>query len=143
MLSEEIDDPESVTPADLRERYAAELAAAVESVGVERVVAETDLDQDTVGAIAREEPPALALSDAAAVLALRDDAPGREDILLEVRDHLLMGMSVAVMDVEALAAALDGDLSPKQLQQKIEGRAPMTLAEYAAIDHAIARSKRS
>lgn len=141
MLYEEIDDPESVTPADLRERYAAELAAAVEAVGVERAVAETDLDRDAVEAIAREGTPELDLSDAAAVLALRDDAPGREDILLEVRDHLLMGMSVAVMDVEALAVDLDGELSPKQLQQKIEGRAPMTLAEYAVIDHAIARNK--
>jgi hypothetical protein len=141
MLYEEIDDPESVTPADLRKRYAEALAAAVEAVGIDEAVAVTDLDREVVAAIAGDETPSVDLADAAAILALQDDAPGRDALLLEVRDHLLMGMSVAVMDVEALAAELDGDLSPKQLQQKIEGRTPMTLAEYAAVHHAIARGR--
>jgi hypothetical protein len=37
------------------------------------------------------------------------------------------------MDVDALASGLDDDMDPKEIQQKIEGRAPMTLAEYARI----------
>lgn len=141
MLYEEIDDPGSVTPADLRERYAADLADAVEAVGIDEVVAGTALDREAVAAIADGEPPDLDLADAAAVLAVRPDVPDREAILLEVRDQLLMGMSVAVMDVEALAVELDDALSPKQLQQKIEGRAPMTLSEYATVRHAIAQGR--
>ena len=141
MLYEEIDDPESVTPADLREGYVAELATAIESVGTDEVVAATDLDRETVVAIAEGEPSELTLSDAAAILATQPDAPDQDSILLEVRDHLLMGMSIAVMDVEILATELDDVLSPKQLQQKIEGRAPMTLEEYATVHHAIARGK--
>lgn len=141
MLYEEIDDPGSVTPADLRERYESELAAAVESVGIDEAVAATDLDREVVAAIAAGETPTLDLADAAAVAALDPDTPDGEAILLEVRDNLLMGMSVAVMDVEALAAELDDGLSPKQLQQKIEGREPMTLAEYVTIQHAIARGR--
>lgn len=141
MLYEEIDDPESVTPAALREGYVDELAAAVESVGIDEVVAETGLDPDLVEAIAAGETPDVTLSDAAAILASQPDAPDQEAILLEVRDHLLMGMSIAVMDVEILAAELDDVLSAKQIQQKIEGRAPMTLDEYATIHHAIARGR--
>lgn len=141
MLYEEIDDPESVTPADVLEGYVAELAAAVESVGTEEVADATDLDPDAVEAIAAGESPEITLSDAAAILACQPDAPDRDAILLEVRDHLLMGMSIAVMDVEILATELGDELSPKQLQQKIEGRAPMTLEEYATVHHAIARGR--
>lgn len=143
MLYDEIDDPESVTPVGLRERYEAELVEVVESVGVDRVVAETDLDEDTVTALSQGESPSVDLSEAAAVLALQSDAPSADAILLEARDQLLMGMSMAVLDVDALAADLDGELSAKQLQQKIEGRAPMTLAEYATVHHCIARNVHS
>ena len=141
MLYEEIDDPESVTPADLREGYVDELAVAVEAVGVDEVVATTNLDRDLIEAVLAGETPDMNLSDAAAILACQPDAPDQESILLEVRDHLLMGMSIAVMDVEVLAGELNDVLSAKKLQQKIEGRAPMTLDEYATIHHAIARGR--
>ncbi|MFB6198550.1 MAG: DUF5791 family protein, partial [Halobacteriaceae archaeon] len=33
----------------------------------------------------------------------------------------------------------DDDLDPKEIQQKIEGRQPLLLREYAQINHSIAR----
>ncbi|WP_458206721.1 DUF5791 family protein [Haladaptatus sp. NG-SE-30] len=116
----------------------AELAETVESVGTDDVVEQTALDREMVESIADGDAPETTLEDAAAILATSDDAPPKDDILLEVRDHLLMGMTTALLDVDTLASAIDGDLGPRAIQQKIEGRAPMTLEEYALVHHFIA-----
>jgi hypothetical protein len=42
-------------------------------------------------------------------------------------------MSAAVLDVEAVAAGVGRELEPKEIQQKVEGRHPMTLDEYALL----------
>ncbi len=138
MLYDEIDDPGETTPETLREQYVAELAETVESVGTDDVVEQTALDREMVESIADGDAPETTLEDAAAILATSDDAPPKDDILLEVRDHLLMGMTTALLDVDTLASAIDGDLGPRAIQQKIEGRAPMTLEEYALVHHFIA-----
>jgi hypothetical protein len=53
-----------------------------------------------------------------------------------------MGMSQAVLDVEALASGIDDAMDPKELQQKVEGRYPMTLEEYALVHAYIENRKR-
>jgi hypothetical protein len=53
-----------------------------------------------------------------------------------------MGMTTAVLDVDTIGAEIDADLDGKQIQQKIEGRAPMTLDEYALLHHFIASRQR-
>ncbi|MFB6077068.1 MAG: DUF5791 family protein, partial [Candidatus Nanohaloarchaea archaeon] len=53
----------------------------------------------------------------------------------EARDILLMGMTAAVVDVDRLASAIDGEMEPKEIQQKVEGRQDMTVAEYARLHH--------
>jgi len=89
-------------------------------------------------ALAAGESPELTVEEAAGVLGTSDDYPVAEDLLLEVRDHLMLQMSSAVMDVEALASGLDDDYDAKEIQQKLEGRQPMTLAEYARIHRYVA-----
>jgi hypothetical protein len=44
-----------------------------------------------------------------------------------------MGMTNAVLDVEALAAEADGALEAREIQSKVEGRFPMTLREFALL----------
>lgn len=139
MLYDEVEDPGETSPDRLREEYLAELAAVVESKGVDAVADESGVDRETVAAIADGDVETITLSDAAAVLATDPDAPDSEGILLEVRDHLLMGMTTAVLDVDTVAAEVEADLDGKQVQQKLEGRSQMTLDEYAALHHLIAR----
>jgi len=118
----------------LRRAYEAAVADAVETVGEDAVAAGTDLDVDTVGALADDaaETPSLTLAEASAVLALTADRDA-DAIAADARDRLLLDLSSAVLDVEALSGGLDGDATPKELQAKMEGRHPMSLAEYAEI----------
>lgn len=138
MLYDAADDPGSLTPAELRAAYEAELASVVDGAGVETVAAESGVDRRAIEALAADESPDLTLSEAAAILAVADGAPGADAIAAEVRDHLLMGMSTAVLDVDTVAAELDGDLSGKEIQQLLEGRSPARLDELAAVHQLIA-----
>ena len=54
-------------------------------------------------------------------------------------EHLLLGMSTGVMDVDTLASEIALDMDPKEIQQKLERRAPMSFDEYVHLQHAIAR----
>ncbi|WP_132057432.1 DUF5791 family protein [Halorussus amylolyticus] len=141
MLYDDIADPESVTDEELRAEYLSELTAVIEAVGVDAVADATDIDRETIAAIAAGDEPTIEVSDAAAILATDDETPPEDAILLETRDHLLMGMTTAVLDVDTIAAEMDG-MDAKQIQQKIEGRAPMTLAEFSRLNRFIASRQR-
>lgn len=137
MLTDEIADPEATSPGALRARYERELADVVERVGVEEAAAESGVDRETLDALAAGESPEVTVAEAASLYALGDERDA-DAILAEVRDHLMLQMSSAVVDVDALAAGIDADLDPKEVQQKIEGRQPMTLAEYARVHRFVA-----
>jgi hypothetical protein len=139
MLYEEVEDADEITAAELRRRYEEAVATAVEAVGVGPAAEATGVDPDRLEALLAGETVELTVREAAAALAAGGDYPDAETIVLEARDQLLLGMSAAVLDVDALAAALEGDLEAREIQQKIEGRQPMTLAEYARISHLVAR----
>lgn len=84
----------------------------------------------------QDEFDRLELSDVAVILAAKEGS--RPDVMREeLLDQLLIEMTTAVVDVDSLAGRIALDLSGKELQQRIEGRAPMTLREYALIRHAI------
>jgi len=138
MLTDTVADAAAIAHGELRGRYEAALAEVVATIGAETVVDETGLDAETVADIEAENGDAYTVSDAAAVLALEDGAPDAEGYLLELRDHLMLQMSSAVLDVDAVAAGLETELTPREIQQKIEGRQSMTLAEYAEIHRFIA-----
>jgi hypothetical protein len=138
VLADEIQDPEALTPGEVLAEYEAALASVVEAEGVDAVAAAADVDESGLEELLDGGSPGFTVAEAAAVLAVSDDWPDAEGLLLEVRDNLMLQMSSAVMDVDALASGLDGDLDPKEIHQKIEGRQPMTLAEYARIYRHIA-----
>lgn len=131
-----LDVPE--TPAALSEEYLRELADLVDRVGRDRSESETSLDADAIETVEAGEDPGLSLEAAAELAALASDEPDAETIVLEACEHLLLGMSTAVLDVETLAGEVALDLDPKEIQQKVERRAPMTFAEYVHFQHAIA-----
>jgi hypothetical protein len=140
MLRGEFESAGERTPDDLRADYEARLRATIDRLGAETVARRAGIDRDVVAALAAGESPELTLEAAAAILACEDATPDGETIELEALDILLMGMTTAVLDVDALAAGLDGefDFDPKEIQQKIEGRHPITLTEYAAIHSYVA-----
>jgi hypothetical protein len=133
MLRGEFPSAGEATGAELLAAYAERLTATVERVGVEAVASETDIDSATLEALLGGERPELTLEDAAGVLAADPDRPDTGTLLAEARDILLMGMSTAVLDVETVAAGIDGEMEPKEIQQKVEGRHPMTIDEYALL----------
>ena len=139
MFHDLISDPETHTGAELYDALESELVAATEQTGVESVAAETDVDAATLEALVAGDAPELTLEEAASVLATAEPDTAADIVALS-RDALMMGMSRAVLDVDALAAATDDDLEPREVQSKIEGRFPMTLREFAVL-HATIQSR--
>ncbi|WP_247728398.1 DUF5791 family protein [Halovivax limisalsi] len=124
-------------PEALREEYLRTFGSIVDSVGVDRAAAETPLDRATLEALVDGESPSLSLEAASELQALEANAPDPETIRIEACEHLLLGMSTAVLDVETLAAAVELDLDPKEIQQKLERRAAMSFDEFVHLQHAI------
>ncbi|QLC33758.1 hypothetical protein EFA46_005955 [Halarchaeum sp. CBA1220] len=138
MLTEEIADPEATSPTELRTRYLAALTAVTEERGVDAVAGETDLPAERVEAIVAGDADDVTLEEATALLACSPDYPSAEDYLLEVRDHLMLQMSSAVVDVDSLRRGIETELDAKELQQKVEGRRAMSLSEYARVTQYLA-----
>lgn len=142
MLYRELDGSEAESPADLRDQYETELAAMIESVGVETAADETGIDADRLQALESGESPAITVEQASGLLALDPDEPDAEIVRAEIEDRLLLGMTTAVLGVDTIAANVEAGLSGKEIHQRVEGRAPMTLEEYARIYYFIAERKR-
>jgi len=138
MLHDAVDDPGSLSPEELRERYESELRETVAALGTDAVAERSGVDAATVETLSEGDVPDLALEDAAAILAAREGAPDADTVAAQARDALLLGMTSAVLDVEAVESGLDGRLEAKEIQQKVEGRHPMTLAEYALLRQFVA-----
>ena len=133
MFHEITDDPGARTPTELRELYEAELLAVVDRHGPEAVATASDVDEATLRALRDGDSPELELEAAASVLAMADGAPDADTIATVSRDALLMGMTTAVLDVEAVESGLGGELEAREIQSKVEGRFPMTLEEFALL----------
>jgi len=142
MIRGAIESPAGSSPEQLRSAYEELLAETVRAVGVETAADGTALARDRLAAIADGDSPALTVAEAATILALAEDRPSADTIEAEARDLLLMGMSTAVLDVEAVAAGIDDAMDPKEIQQKVEGRHPMTVGEYALLRSYIESQKR-
>ncbi|TYL40281.1 hypothetical protein CV102_01490 [Natronococcus pandeyae] len=125
------------TPADLRAEYEADLASIVDRHGVETAAERTTVDRETIEAVRDEASPALSLEEAAEIQALEEDEPDAETIVTMACEHLLLGMSSAVLDVDSVESFLEIDLDAKEVQQKIERRAPMSFEEYVHVQHVI------
>jgi hypothetical protein len=133
MLSELPDEPGEMTPEELEALYAESLEAVIRERGVDTVADAADVPEDSVRSARAGELGGITLEEGAAILALAEDHPPAEDIVMVALDDLLMGMTSAVLDVEALESAIGGELEAREIQQKVEGRHPITLAEYALL----------
>ncbi|MFB6309751.1 MAG: DUF5791 family protein [Salinirussus sp.] len=135
MLRGEIDAASVGSVDALLETYAQVMQDAIEQIGIDTVIERTGIDRATIRAVRDGDVSSLALSDAAAILGAHPNRPDGETIAAEARDMLLLGMTTAVVDVDTLASNMDGQMEPKEIQQKIEGRHPMALGEYAAVHY--------
>lgn len=133
MLRDAVESPGEHSPGGLRRAYDELLADTVRAVGVATVADRSGVGSDRLDALRREESPPLTVREAATILAADPDRPDADTLAAEARDILLIEMSTAVLDVETLAATIDGDRDPKTLQQKIEGRQSLSLGEYALL----------
>lgn len=137
-----VDDPVGPTAEALLAAHVDQLAEVIDAADVEAAADATGLDREAVAAVAEGDVTVagdLALDEAAAILALADDAPPGDEIVSEALEALLFGMTAGVLDVDALAGELALDLEPREVQAMLEGRHPLSLREYAAIQHAIAK----
>lgn len=135
MLTGRFPDAGDGDPEQLLAAYQDVLHTVLDEHGIETVAAETGLDESVLDALADGDAGELSLEDAAAILSVAEAHPDADAIVAEARDILLLGMTTAVMDVDSVAAELSGDLDPKVIQQKVEGRHQITLGEYARIHH--------
>lgn len=138
MFHEEVRDPPEGSVEDLRREYAAWLAETVESVGVDAAVERTGIDRERVAAVAGGDVSGLSLPEAGAIAALAEGTPDGETVVEMACDHLLLGMSTGVLDVDTVASNVDVEATPKEIQQKLERRAPMSFEEFVAIRHFVA-----
>jgi hypothetical protein len=158
MLHDVLERPGAATPAELRAAYERRLGGVVADRGVEAVAAESGVDESTVAALAAigdgshphpgddEDAAAdarrraeVTVEEAAAILATESGTDlTADDVVFALRDHLMMGMTTGVLDVDTIASNVALDLSGQEIQQAIEGRAPMTLAQLAAIQRYVA-----
>lgn len=141
MFVDDISDVDETSPAQLRREYEQRLLDAIDEIGFDTVAERTEIDENTLSALQERASPEITVEQAAAILGQTDAWPDAETLLLELRDSVMLQMSSAVMDVDTLSVALDANLGPTELQQRIEGRHPMTLAEYAEVAYAIAEGQ--
>lgn len=141
MFHEVVDAPGEYTPEELYELYVAELVAAIESYGVEEVAERAGVETGTLRALLDGENPELTLEEGASILAVLPETPDAETIAMLSRDALLMGMTTAVLDVEAVESGVGGQLEAREIQSKVEGRFPITLREFALLHQYIESKK--
>ncbi|MFD1640762.1 DUF5791 family protein [Halohasta litorea] len=137
MLHDAAEQVSDLSPDALQTAYEDSLQSTVETVGTETVADETGLGVDRLTALLAGDGADLTVQEAAAILAVDPDEPDADAIVFELRDHLLMGMTTAVLDVDTIAANIDVDLTAQEVQQAIEGRIEMTLPQLAAIQSVI------
>lgn len=141
MLTDELEDVEGLTTAGLLDRYLEALADVIVDRGVEVTSERTGLDPAVLEGVLDDDPDGVTVADAATVLALDDPDRDVRDVLDDVSTTLMVGMTAAVLDVDTVAAELGDDLTPTEVQQKLEGRAPMSLEEYAAVRLLLAKRR--
>lgn len=119
------------SPDALYQRYLEELRSILQAVDAENRATETQLDDAVVDALVQGDDVSVTLSEVVEIWALQTDAAEPDQLLSETRHDLMLSMSTAITNIDAIAGDLDADLSPNEIQAKLEGRLPMTLYEFA------------
>lgn len=88
----------------------------------------------------RSRPVAISLERAGTLVAAEHHLLDADEAADALRDRVIVEMIDAVMDAETLADRVPLDLTPQELQERLEGAVPMTLFEYAHLRHAVAKA---
>lgn len=126
---------------DLLGAFEAMVRDAAATVGRETLTEEAGISESTARAVVSGDVSSVTVTDGATVLAADADRDA-DAVVAEIRDHLLMGMTMAVLDVDTIAARIDADLTGQEVQQALEGRSAMTLGQLAEVMAVIERRKR-
>lgn len=140
MLQELVERPGDRSAEELHQAYLAALREVADAAGVDAVSEASGIDEDRIEALVAGESLDLSFVEAAGILAAEEGAPA-DALAAEARDHLLMGMTTAVLDVDSVAANVEG-MSATGIQQRIEGRSEMSLEEFATLHAFIASRQR-
>lgn len=126
------------SPAGLREEYLEDLRSIINQQGSTTVAEQTDVDQETAEAVRDGDDADLLLEHVAQIHTLEPDEPAADELVTIACEHLLLGMSTAVLDVDAIESELALELDAKEIQQKLEQRSPMSFEEFVHIQYVIA-----
>lgn len=141
VLHDVVDDPGTLSDGELLAAHTDRLADVIRSAGVGTAAEAADLPVETVRAIVDGDHRATATLDVetvATILSLAADAPDPQRIVDDARQALMLGMTAGVLNVDAVAGEATVDLEPREVQGMVEGRHPMTLREYVALQRVIA-----
>ena len=145
MLHDVVEDPGERSEAELLAAHADQLRAVIEAVGPGTAADAAGVDEACLTALVDGDDGAVAdldLESAAAVLALADGSPSADAIADAAREALLFGMTAGVLNVDVLAGEVSADLEPREIQGMLEGRQPMRLSAFVALQRAIERRTR-
>lgn len=131
MLQDLVERPGERSPGELHEAYLASLRESLESLGVDAVAEASDVEREPLEHLADGDAVELTLEEAAGIVAADAEASA-DAVAAEARDHLLLGMTSAVLDVDTIAANVEG-MDGTSVQQRIEGRMGMLLEEFASL----------
>jgi len=130
-----------INAASLLAAFETMVSEAASEVGRGVLTDEAELSEGVADAVVDGDAANVTVADAAAVLAVTRERDA-DTMVAELRDHLLIGMATAVLDVDTLAVEIAADLTGQEVQQALEGRTAMTLGQLAEIMAVIERRKR-
>lgn len=121
------------SPNELYVRYLDELRSILQAAEAEERIAEIQIDEGLIRDLKRGNDVSLTVSEAVEIWALQSDTIDPDQLLSETRHDLMLSMSQAITNIDVVAGELDADLSPNEIQAKLEGRLPLTLYEFAVL----------
>lgn len=121
------------SPNELYVRYLDELRSILQAAEAEERIAEIQIDEGLIRDLKRGNDVSLTVSEAVEIWALQSDSIDPDQLLSETRHDLMLSMSQAITNIDVVAGELDADLSPNEIQAKLEGRLPLTLYEFAVL----------
>jgi hypothetical protein len=144
-LQGDVENPGDRTVDELLDIQTARLGKIINDLGIEAAARLPGLDPDMIAAIADGDASIagqLDLEAVATLLASSEGTPSATALLDEALDELLFGMTTGVLNVDVVAGELDADLGPREVQQVLEGRHPVTLRDFLELQRLIASRSR-
>lgn len=125
---------------DRYKSYIDAIRRIIDQYGRQKVQQETALSLPQIIRIQKREPQEITVYEAATVEALVEPLPPQE-LTLQARETLVLGMAVSVTDVKSLFPEVKEITSEEKLQSLLDGEMSCSLTRYAEIEAAVARQR--